>query len=152
MFSLYSKKCEHVLRGLAQISRNSELLRFRATDFCYERDLPESFTRKALQSLVHAGILNAIQGPGGGYSFARPVADISVLEIILAIEGEAHFSACVMGFDECHASQPCGLHAVWVQMKKLLLKQLNEESLSSLMKGTRKHEFQIKQKRQACKK
>jgi Rrf2 family protein len=149
MFSLYSKKCEHVLRGLAQIGRNSELLRFRASDFCYERDLPESFTRKALQSLVRAGILNAIQGPGGGYSFARPVADISVLEIILAIEGDAHFSACVMGFDECHAAQPCGLHALWVPMKGRLLKKLDQESLGSLMRVTQKREHLRKRRRRA---
>lgn len=134
MLSLYSKKCEYVLRGLAQLGRSKVAERFRAADFCKASLLPESFTRKALQSLVAAGILEAVQGPGGGYSFSRSASQISVLEIILAIEGQDHFSVCVMGLKECDSKTPCGLHVYWTQMKKTLLTQLAEERLDSFMR------------------
>jgi Rrf2 family iron-sulfur cluster assembly transcriptional regulator len=134
MFSLYSKKCEYVLRGLARLGKGSDQKRFRAADFCRDFDLPEPFTRKALQELVRVGILQAIQGPGGGYSFAKSPESITVLEVIKAVEGEDHFDSCVMGFHECDADKPCGMHAMWVQLKGKLIHQLEEETLDSLMK------------------
>ena len=137
MFSLYSKKCEYVLLGLARLGAEGiRGGRFLAKDFCGKTNLPEPFTRKALQALVKAGILQAVQGPGGGYSFAKPIKQISVLDLIYAIEGKKYYSACVMGFAQCHAARPCGLHAVWTQAKGHLVLQLQKETLSSLVRRT----------------
>ena len=137
MFSLYSKKCEYVLLGLARLgTEGAGGKRFLAKDFCRKMNLPEPFTRKALQALVKAGILRAVQGPGGGYSFSRPTSQISVLDLIYAIEGKKHYSSCVMGFSQCHAAQPCGLHAVWTQVKGQLMLQLQKETLSLLIRKT----------------
>lgn len=134
MFSLYSKKCEYVLSGLARLSCGSGEKRFRAVDFCREYDLPEPFTRKALQELVRVGILRAVQGPGGGYSFAKSPQKITVLEVIEAVEGKMRFDSCVMGFEECGARQPCGMHAMWIQLKEKILARLEQETLDSLMR------------------
>jgi Rrf2 family protein len=51
------------------------------------RGIPERFLLKVLKPLVQARVLLSIKGPNGGYRLARPAADISMLEILEAVDG-----------------------------------------------------------------
>ena len=57
-------------------------------------DLPAPYLNKQLQALVHAGVLTSTRGPGGGFALARPASEISVLDVVLAIEGEEEAFRC----------------------------------------------------------
>jgi Rrf2 family protein len=48
--------------------------------------IPEKFLLKLLKSLAQAGVLRSVRGPGGGYRLARGAADISLLEILIALD------------------------------------------------------------------
>jgi Rrf2 family protein len=52
-----------------------------------ERGIPERFLLKVLKPLVSARVLMSIKGPNGGYKLARPPSDITVLEIVEAVDG-----------------------------------------------------------------
>ncbi|MCS7046111.1 MAG: Rrf2 family transcriptional regulator [Gemmataceae bacterium] len=52
-----------------------------------KRHIPERFLLKVLKPLVSARLLTSIKGPNGGYRLARPASDISVLEVVEAVEG-----------------------------------------------------------------
>ena len=51
------------------------------------RGIPERFLLKVLKPLVSARVLTSVKGPNGGYRLARPAAEISMLEIIEAVDG-----------------------------------------------------------------
>ena len=51
------------------------------------RGIPERFLLKVLKPLVSARVLNSIKGPNGGYRLARPANEISILEILEAVDG-----------------------------------------------------------------
>ena len=50
-------------------------------------DLPERFLVKILGLLVNAGILRSVKGPNGGYTLARPAKEVTLLEILEAVDG-----------------------------------------------------------------
>ncbi|MBX9677207.1 MAG: Rrf2 family transcriptional regulator [Gemmataceae bacterium] len=52
-----------------------------------DRKIPERFLLKVLKPLVSAQVLFSVKGPNGGYRLARPANEISVLEILEAVEG-----------------------------------------------------------------
>jgi Rrf2 family protein len=52
-----------------------------------EQGIPELFLLKVLHPLVSARVLQSIKGPNGGYRLARPAADISLLEVVEAVDG-----------------------------------------------------------------
>jgi Rrf2 family protein len=52
-----------------------------------DRRIPERFLLKVLKPLVAADILRSIKGPNGGYRLARPANDITMLEVVEAVEG-----------------------------------------------------------------
>jgi Rrf2 family iron-sulfur cluster assembly transcriptional regulator len=106
--------------------------RFQAKDVCERLDIPEFFTRKIFQALVQGGFLLAHRGPGGGYSLSRPPSEISILEVIHAVEGEDTFEHCIMGFPECNAKAPCSLHHLWASAKQSLVAKLGESTLQDV--------------------
>ncbi len=56
--------------------------------------LPAAYLNKQLQSLVHAGILASVSGPRGGFRLARRPDQISVLDVVLAIDGKEEAFRC----------------------------------------------------------
>ena len=56
---------------------------------------------KVMQTLSHAALVNAIRGPKGGFSLARPADEIRLLEIYEAIEGHIRIGGCLLGEPAC---------------------------------------------------
>ena len=65
--------------------------------------LPKEYLSKALQSLSQAGLVNTALGPTGGYRLAKPPAELTFLEIVEAVEGEARTFVCA----NIRANNPC---------------------------------------------
>lgn len=64
-----------------------------------KRGMPERFLLKVLKPLVSAGVLRSVKGPNGGYRLARPANDISLLEVLEAVDGPIRGHA-PMGHDD----------------------------------------------------
>ncbi len=57
-------------------------------------DLPAAYLNKQLQALARAGILSSVSGPRGGFRLARPIAEITLLDVVVAIEGRDELFRC----------------------------------------------------------
>ncbi len=71
------------------------------------------FLTKIFQQLTQAGLLTSYRGPNGGVAFTRPPGQITLKEIVVAIDGPDLFEACVLGLPGCGEQKPCPLHAAW---------------------------------------
>lgn len=86
---------------------------------------PPPFLAKILGKLARASVLAAVRG--GGYALARPASEISVSEVLLAVEGTDLFERCIFWSDECSEANPCVLHPTW-----RLLRPLVSESMAGI--------------------
>ena len=84
-----------------------------------------SFLAQALTPLVRARWLRSDPGPRGGYRLARPADELSVLELIEAIEGPTANGRCVLSRGDCaevtRSGAPCALHDAWTTARVSLL-------------------------------
>jgi Rrf2 family protein len=138
MFRLYSKGCEYAIRALAHMAPSENGHRYQVKEICKKAEIPESFTRKIFQDLVNGGFLDAVPGPGGGYVVVKDPSDITLLEIIEAVDGKDTFSDCILGLAACNAVKPCPLHHTWANAKELLLERLDSQTLSDVIDTTQK--------------
>ena len=141
MFRLYSKGCEYAIRALMCVAPDDSTERFQAKNVCQKAGIPESFTRKVFQALVNGGFLEAARGPGGGYSLTQEPSEISLLEIIEAVDGVETFDACIMGLPECDSSKPCPLHDTWSKAKEGLIGRLRSQTLADLVKAAQSRSY-----------
>jgi Rrf2 family protein len=71
------------------------------------------FLTKILQMLTHHKIMTSYRGPNGGVSLARPARDITLMEMIIAIEPDTCLKECILGLPGCGEEKPCPLHTFW---------------------------------------
>lgn len=135
MFKIYSKGCEYALRALTQINIDKSNDVFLIKNLCKKAKVPESSTRKIFQSLVKAGFLSAVSGPGGGYRLMKDPKDISLLSIIQVVDGGSIFDKCIMGLSQCDNVNPCPLHHTWQRVKKGMTKGMEVKTLLELMQA-----------------
>ena len=96
-------------------------------------DSPEAFTAKILQQLVRSDLLQSVRGPSGGFQLKdKPV---SLMKIVVAIDGEGVLKNCVLGLEKCSDKSPCPVHDKFVAVRDHLKGVLASTHLSDLEKG-----------------
>lgn len=90
------------------------------------------FLSQAMTPLVARGWVRSEPGPTGGYRALVDAADVSVLEVIEAVEGATDTGRCVLEDRPCTAAEACALHRPWSSARNHLLAELAGTPLSSL--------------------
>ncbi len=119
MIYLNSKREENDLAGLKVITKAI--------------DSPEAYTAKILQQLVRSKLLISVRGPSGG--FKLPDKPITLIEIVVAIDGDSLVNSCVLGLEECSSEHPCPVHNKFVSARDYLKGVLTTTKLSDVTPG-----------------
>ena len=95
--------------------------------------LTQATAAKVIKALVAAGLVETHRGTRGGCQLARPVSQISIAEVVEAIEGPIALTACVDGAEEpCSVQQGCFMGGNWNRVNTALRDALLSVSLADL--------------------
>jgi FeS assembly SUF system regulator len=89
---------------------------------------------KLLKALGHASLVESFRGVNGGYRLARPAADISLAEIVEALEGPIGMTECSVAEGQCDRESQCGVRGSWQQINSVLDHTLRAMSLADMLK------------------
>ena len=92
--------------------------------------LPREFLAKIFRQLVEGGILLSAKGPGGGFALARTAHEITLLNIIEAVDGTSRTDGCVVGLSRCDDSMPCPQHDLFKPIRQRLKAYLATTTLA----------------------
>lgn len=129
---LFASATGYALRALAILPEDG---RYRlAQDLAQELEIPGPYLAKILQTLAQKQLLESVRGPKGGFRLARPAQDITVGQVVEALEGPDAVYSCAMGFPGCGPENPCPLHGAWSQVRAELDHCLTEVSIKALQR------------------
>jgi Rrf2 family protein len=97
-----------------------------------EMKIPPSFLAKIISQLSIAGLLRTSRGARGGVTLARDPAEISLLDVVEAIDGPILLNECVGNPGKCTFSDDCLVHPIWVDVQETLVKRLRETRFDQL--------------------
>jgi Rrf2 family protein len=86
---------------------------------------------KVINNLVRAGLVRSHRGAGGGYTLAKPKAEISLRTIVEASEGPIAFNACRHPAG-CDREKVCGLYSAWDDVQAKLIEVMESYTLEDL--------------------
>ena len=92
---------------------------------------------KLLKALGHAALVESFRGVNGGYRLARAAADISLVEIVEAIEGPIGMTECSMAEGQCDREAQCGVRGSWQLVNNVLDNALRAVSLADMLQPPR---------------
>lgn len=138
---MFNKETEYALRGLVYIkAQNSEGRKPGIAEIAEQIDAPQFYTAKILQRLVRQGFIESQKGKGGGFYFDTKKPELSLMELIIATEGDKLFCGCGFGLKQCDENNPCPLHDKYALIRNALNKLVTEENVQSLAQKTMKGE------------
>lgn len=126
----------HSVAMLASLSPDGVLSAAALAEF---HGVSTSYLLKHLQSLSGAGILSTVPGPKGGYRLAKEPAAITLLDIVLAVEGPAPAFRCAEirqrgpnPLPDRYFSKPCGINAAMLKAERAYRAELAKTTVADI--------------------
>lgn len=107
-------------------------------------DLPLPFLAKILQVLAKKKLLSSTKGPHGGFSLLKDPKEITLLDVVLAIDTDEFLTNCVMQNRACKCLDEeralCPVHEDYHKVRTALIKFFSSKTIANLVKNTKKGE------------
>ena len=132
-----SQTAEYAIRAMSALAIVPEGKNIRARDLGRATGIPAPYLSKILRRLVIAGLLVSQKGQGGGFSLARPAAEIPFVAILEAINAFPTDGRCAFGWGNCDQAFPCPLHGSWTRLNEQLRKWANDSNLAEVAEAAK---------------
>ena len=129
---IYSSSCEYAIRALTYLAQQPEGTAVPIKEVAEQEDLPPHFLAKIMQTLAKTGVLDSYKGPTGGFALARPAGQITLYDIVEALDDLSNYDHCAVGLAECSDEKPCPLHNMWKGVRTAVLDYFRRTSLVDL--------------------
>jgi Rrf2 family transcriptional regulator, iron-sulfur cluster assembly transcription factor len=134
---IFSHSTEYAIRGLSELAARNDGSNVRLDQLAADAELPRDFLAKIFQRLVRGGVLESRKGRGGGFALARPAHEVTLMDILQAMEGEQTFDQCVIGLERCNDTMPCSQHDLYKPIRQRLKDYLTTTTLADLASSLR---------------
>jgi len=128
-----TKECDYairVVRGLADLQMRP------VQALCEREHVPRPFAYKILKKLEQKGIVRAQRGNAGGYQLAKTLADITLFDVVEAVDDHLFLNECLQAEHVCPHNMNgifCGVHHELSRIQHILTNALNEKRMSDLV-------------------
>ncbi|MGH8827019.1 MAG: RrF2 family transcriptional regulator [Jiangellaceae bacterium] len=126
------RKGDYAVRAVLDLARHESAGRRKTRSIAAEMSIPESYLPQILAMLVSSGMVTSAAGPDGGYALARRASDVSLLDVIEAVEGGVALNECVLKGGPCHWDTECAVHRFWSSAQDAFRDQLSAVSFADI--------------------
>lgn len=123
-----TRRSDLATRALIELARLGR--RVKSAELAEAIGTSPGFLSQAMTPLAAKGWVGSGSGPTGGYELIADLADVSVLDVIEAIEGPSDGGRCVLEDRQCGDGGACALHQPWQRARTQLLDELSSSSLA----------------------
>jgi Rrf2 family protein len=128
-----TRQADYAVRAVLYLSRVGNNQRSATSTVAQEQHIPPSFLAKIISQLSIAGLLHTSRGARGGVTLAREPGEITLLEVIEAIDGPIQLNECVGENGICTFDNDCPLRPIWCDAQYDLVKRLKGTTFDQLM-------------------
>jgi Rrf2 family protein len=132
-----TRQADYAVRAVLYLARLGDNERAATSTIAEEQRIPPSFLAKIISQLSIAGLLHTSRGARGGVTLARDPKDISLLEVIEAIDGPIQLNECVGDDTVCSFDDDCPLRSVWCDAQEMLVRRLKGTHFAYLLERSK---------------
>lgn len=130
-----TRQADYAVRAVLYLAKIGSNQRAATSQIAQEQQIPPSFLAKIVSQLSVAGLLQTSRGARGGVSLARPPEQISLLEVVEAIDGPILLNECVTGNGVCTLGDECPMQSIWRDAQAELIDRLRTSTFDSFIKN-----------------
>ncbi|AXJ02176.1 transcriptional regulator, BadM/Rrf2 family [Cyclonatronum proteinivorum] len=130
---------QYTLTALIFLSRQEQGTAVSASKLAEPLNSPSTYLSQMLTRLIEPGIIGTRRGIHGGVYLAKEAAEISIYDIVTAVEGDDFFKTCFLGISGCGDVEPCPFHEEWGKKRGDIEEWLRATSLDDLANDLSNH-------------
>ena len=128
-----TRQADYALRAMLYLAKLEPAHRAATSQIAASKKIPPSFLAKIISQLSIAGLIHTSRGAHGGVTLARDPKDISVLEVVEAIDGPIALNECTLSPEGCPFSDDCPIHDLWCVTQAELIDKLRKTTFASFV-------------------
>ena len=128
-----TRQADYAIQAVWYISKLGANQRAATRQIAQDQHIPASFLAKIISQLSIAGLLQTSRGARGGVMLAKDPAEISLLEVVEAIDGPITLNVCVHDETACSFGSVCPLRVVWCDAQDELINRLKGTNFSQFV-------------------
>lgn len=125
-----TRQADYAIRAVLYISKLGDSQRAATSQIAKEQHIPPSFLAKIISQLSIAGLLQTSRGARGGVTLARSPQEITLLDVVEAIDGPIALNECVHDDGACNFGDDCPLRPIWCDAQEDLVKRLKSTNFA----------------------
>lgn len=133
-----STKGRYGTRVMVVLALNYDKGQVLLKDIAAQEGLSEGYLENIVPLLKSAELIYALRGARGGYALTRSPAEISLKQIIQALEGPLNYVECVGNPSVCKRVDECAVRDLWSEINQTMIKALENVTLESIVKKHKK--------------
>ena len=132
-----TRQADYALRAIYHLTKLEPTQRAATSQIAQEQRIPPSFLAKIISQLSIAGLIHTSRGARGGVTLARPAEEITVLEVVEAIDGPMELNQCTLSSAVCPFGPACPLRALWCDTQDVLIERLRTTTFGQIVANER---------------
>jgi Rrf2 family protein len=128
-----TRQADYAVRAVFYLAQLGSEKRAATSQIAEEKQIPPSFLAKIVSQLSVAGLLQTSRGAHGGVSLAKSPDQISVLDVVEAIDGPILLNECVSDNGACIFGESCPMKPVWCDAQKELVERLKNTTFGKMV-------------------
>ncbi len=128
-----TRQADYALRAMLYLAQLEPTQRAATSQIADEQHIPPSFLAKIISQLSIAGLIHTSRGARGGVSLARTPEEISILEVVEAIDGPISLNECTHSASACPFGETCPLRPLWCETQAELVERLRKTSFAQFL-------------------
>jgi len=130
-----SRRTDYGVRVIIDLAALPTNGRASTQEIADRQNIPAPFLAKIISQLSISGLVDTFRGSSGGVRLARPASEISLLEVIEALEGPVRLNRCLIEPSACPRDEDCPVHPIWAQAQADLTALLGGTTFDKLVDG-----------------
>ena len=144
-----STKGRYAVTAMLDLALNGTQGPVTLADISENQGISLSYLEQLFAALRSKGLVRGVRGPGGGYYLGRESDEISIADIICAVDEWVEFTRC-KGKQNCHDGQRCLTHSLWDDLSQQIFMFLTDISLADLVERGAQREAERLEKKAAA--
>jgi Rrf2 family protein len=128
-----TRQADYAVRAVLYLAQLGSERRAATSQIAQEQQIPPSFLAKIVSQLSVAGLLQTSRGARGGVSLAKTPDNISLLEVVEAIDGPILLNECVAGNGACIFGDDCPMRPIWCDAQVELVNRLKNTTFAQFV-------------------
>ncbi|MGH2606977.1 MAG: RrF2 family transcriptional regulator [Anaerolineales bacterium] len=136
-----TRQADYAVRAVLHLARLAPTAQASTAHIAKAEGIPVHFLAKIVSQLTQADILRTTRGARGGVSLAHPPEELSLLQVVEAIDGPVELNVCVLHPERCPEGSTCVVRPFWQEAQAILVESLGRARFSRFAQNGHPVEF-----------